>query len=259
MASKVSAGIKYTINEPLLTGALLYILTRGPLHIRERLLRPFQTNLLSKNGGSRLTTFITILKVLTSVGILRRVNQALNSLAWNNWTLGRPGGVAFRFGPGKEELIVITGGSSGFGYEMVKEFSNAARIVVLDVQAFPPELARLPNVHFYRCDVTDTPAVEEVCKEIRRVHGDPSVLINNAGIGIGKTVLETSNAECQKLFQVNLISHFVLIREFLPGMLRMKAFAENVSHATPEAQESARPQSIPLGIKQQSSRVLKNR
>jgi all-trans-retinol dehydrogenase (NAD+) len=48
----------------------------------------------------------------------------------------------------------------------------------------------VPDVHFYKCDVTDTPAVEELCKEIRRSHGEATVLVNNAGIGIGKTVLE---------------------------------------------------------------------
>lgn len=48
----------------------------------------------------------------------------------------------------------------------------------------------VPDVHFYRCDVTDTRAVEQLCKEIKQTHGDASVLINNAGIGIGKTVLE---------------------------------------------------------------------
>jgi NAD(P)-dependent dehydrogenase (short-subunit alcohol dehydrogenase family) len=50
----------------------------------------------------------------------------------------------------------------------------------------------VPDVHFYRCDVADTPAVEELCKEIRQRHGEATVLINNAGIGIGKTVLDVS-------------------------------------------------------------------
>jgi NAD(P)-dependent dehydrogenase (short-subunit alcohol dehydrogenase family) len=45
-------------------------------------------------------------------------------------------------------------------------------------------------VHFYKCDVTDTPAVEALCKEIKQTHGEATVLVNNAGIGIGKVVLE---------------------------------------------------------------------
>lgn len=142
MASAVTSTFKGAIHEPLVTGTLLYLLTRGPLPLREQILRPFRTNLLAKNGPARLAALITILKVLTSVGVLRRINSALNSIAWNNWKVfGRPG-APFAFGPGKEELVIITGGSSGFGYEMVKGFSKHARVVVLDISAFPPELAR---------------------------------------------------------------------------------------------------------------------
>lgn len=142
MASTVSSTLKSAVHEPLLTGALLYILIRGPTRIREQLLRPFQTNILAKNGAARLAAFITILKILTAVGIIRRVNGTLNSLAWNNWRLfGRPG-TPFNFGARKEELVIITGGSSGFGYEMVKGFSKQARVVVMDILAFPPELAK---------------------------------------------------------------------------------------------------------------------
>jgi all-trans-retinol dehydrogenase (NAD+) len=40
--------------------------------------------------------------------------------------------------------------------------------------------------------------VEGLCKEIRQTHGEATVLINNAGVGIGKTVLDVRN------FQVDL-------------------------------------------------------
>jgi all-trans-retinol dehydrogenase (NAD+) len=46
------------------------------------------------------------------------------------------------------------------------------------------------DVHFYECDLTDTPVVEALCKKIRDTHGEATVLVNNAGIGIGKTVLD---------------------------------------------------------------------
>lgn len=140
MASTVTSGLRNALHEPVVTGTLLYILTRGPPHIRERLLRPFRSNVLANNGAAKIASLILFLRVLTGVGVVRRISQALDKLSWNNWTLGRPGS-QFRFGPSKEELVVITGGSSGFGYEMVKGFSKYARIVVLDIQAFPSELA----------------------------------------------------------------------------------------------------------------------
>jgi all-trans-retinol dehydrogenase (NAD+) len=206
MASQLAEVAKKSTTEPLLTGVLLYLLTKGPVHIRERLLQPFQSNFLSKNGPAKIATLITILKILTGFGVLKAANRLLNSLAWNKWALKRRG-AAFQFGPGKEELVVITGGSSGFGYEMVKTFSQIARVVVLDVQAFPDELSKrayhslentwqrnsdcraVSGVHFYQCDLADTPAVEALCQSIREAHGEVSVLINNAGITYGKTIL----------------------------------------------------------------------
>lgn len=225
MAGTAVSGITKAAKEPLLTGALLYALTRGPPQLRARLLAPFQGTLPvftnTPKGVARLASFITILKVLTAAGVLRRVNQALNRLAWNNWSLSR-NGADWQFGPAKKELVLITGGSSGFGYEMVKSFSKHARVVAIDISQFPAELDALPGVHFYQCDITDTAALEALCEQIKSEHGTVSVLINNAGIGIGKTMLDTTNAESQKLLQVNLFSHFVLIRAFLPGMLAQR-------------------------------------
>jgi hypothetical protein len=142
MASKITALVTQAPREPLLTGALLYVLTRGPVHVRERLLEPFRGNVLAgEKGAARLATFITFLKYLTGFNIAKKINSALNALAWNNWSLGRSG-APFKFGPNKEELVIITGGSSGFGYEMVKDFAKIARVVALDISDFPPELAR---------------------------------------------------------------------------------------------------------------------
>lgn len=193
MASTAVSAVTKAASEPLLTGGLLYLLTRGPPRLRARLLAPFQSTLpLFSNtpkGIARITTFITLLKILTTAGVLRRINQALNRLAWNNWTLGR-NGAEWAFGPAKQELVLITGGSSGFGYEMVKSFSKHARVIVIDVSSFPAELDALPDVHFYQCDITDTSALEAMCAQIKKEHGTVSVLINNAGIGIGKSLLE---------------------------------------------------------------------
>lgn len=58
--------------------------------------------------------------------------------------------------------------------------------------------------------------------EIKEEHDPSTILINNAGIGVSHTVLETSDAWLDKIFGVNVLSHFRLIREFLPGMLAQR-------------------------------------
>lgn len=99
----------------------------------------------------------------------------------------------------------------------------------------------MPQVHHYKCDLSDLGAISGIATQIRNRHGNPSVLINNAGIGgdpnmtrhshtrsdnsligEGKTLLDTSTEFVQKIMTINLTSHFVLIREFLPAMLDMK-------------------------------------
>ncbi|KAF1924639.1 NAD(P)-binding protein [Didymella exigua CBS 183.55] len=225
MSYTACSSLTKAASEPVLAGSLLYLLTRGPPHIRARLLAPFQSTLPvftnTPKGVARLVTLITILKILTTAGVLRRVNQALNRLAWNNWSLSR-NGADWQFGPSKEELVLITGGSSGFGYEMVKSFSKHARVVAIDISPFPAELHALHGVSYYQCDITNTAALEALCEQIKIEHGVVSVLINNAGIGVGKTILETSNIESQRLMQVNLMSHFALIRALVPDMLKQK-------------------------------------
>lgn len=134
---------KYLASEPLITGPLLYILTRGPVHLRQRLLDlPPVKALLARSGSERLATAIKVLKALFVIGAIDRVNRALTSLALNGWKLPGTEGRARWVWDGKTEIVVITGGCSGFGYEMVKGFAGKAKVIVLDVQDLPAELEK---------------------------------------------------------------------------------------------------------------------
>jgi hypothetical protein len=134
------AAVRYAATEPLLTGALLGALTRAPVQYRSRLLK-----LLGDAGLSseRIALLIKSLKYLLAFGVARRLNQALNKLALNHWNFfGKPGAPFEWSAVNKSELVVITGGCSGFGYEMVKGFSKHARVVILDISPLPEELKR---------------------------------------------------------------------------------------------------------------------
>lgn len=47
------------------------------------------------------------------------------------------------------------------------------------------------NVHYYKCDITSPATINEVATRIRAEVGAPTVLINNAGVARGKTVLDS--------------------------------------------------------------------
>lgn len=141
--------IRYLAREPLLTGPLLYLLTRAPADIRERFLGPLRPYLLSKNADARLATAVRVLKALFVLGIGGRLSQLLDRLAANYWYLRRPG-APWRFGDAqKSELVLVTGGCSGFGFEMVKGFAGKARVICLDISDFPEELARRKSLLFF--------------------------------------------------------------------------------------------------------------
>jgi short-subunit dehydrogenase len=59
-----------------------------------------------------------------------------------------------------------------------------------------------------------------VAAKIRKAHGDPTVLINNAGIGAEGTILDKAEATVRKTFEVNSLSHFLTVKEFLPSMIK---------------------------------------
>jgi all-trans-retinol dehydrogenase (NAD+) len=59
-----------------------------------------------------------------------------------------------------------------------------------------------------------------VASEIRKAYGDPTVLINNAGIINPFTILDSSEEGFRKVFEVNTIAHFLMVREFLPAMVK---------------------------------------
>lgn len=75
-------------------------------------------------------------------------------------------------------------------------------------------------MYFYQGDVTSFASLSSVGAEIRKDHGDPTVLINNAGIGTLETILDVKEDELRKVFEVNTISHFLTTKEFLPAMIK---------------------------------------
>jgi all-trans-retinol dehydrogenase (NAD+) len=63
-------------------------------------------------------------------------------------------------------------------------------------------------------------STQAVAKAVISQVGNPTVLINNAGVGHGKTVLQSTEKDIEFTFKVNTLSHFWLTREFLPSIVR---------------------------------------
>lgn len=124
--------------EPFVTGPLLLLILRGPAEVRTTLLDAL-ANIKSIGGSPEaLARTVKVLKWLFAIGTLSRVNQALNKLAINRWSLSKKG-APWQFGSDKE-IVVITGGCSGFGALMTRGLAGKARIVILDISDLPADM-----------------------------------------------------------------------------------------------------------------------
>ncbi|VDC06189.1 unnamed protein product [Peniophora sp. CBMAI 1063] len=129
------------------------------------------------------------------------------------------------FSPGAldwgEQIVVVTGGSSGIGELIANTLAvRNVTVVVLDVK---PIVTENYNITFYPCDVSKWEDVEAVQKKIVEELGHPTILINNAGVVQGKLLLDLSPEELQQTFGVNTIGHFHTLKAFLPEMIKQKS------------------------------------
>jgi hypothetical protein len=118
---------------PLITGPLLYLLTRTPERLAPHL-NPLLTYLPS---SLPFTCLINLLKLLFALGTIYRASSALTERSLNN---GEWRGDVERW-DWEKEVAVVTGGCSGIGEEVVRGLADrGVRVVVLDVAELPDRL-----------------------------------------------------------------------------------------------------------------------
>ncbi|KAF1986931.1 NAD(P)-binding protein [Aulographum hederae CBS 113979] len=212
MSNLIRKPIGLTI-EPIVTGGLLYALTKAPPQIQDPVLSaiaklPFDVN---------VATAVTVLKCLFAFGFTRRVNKWLNSWALNHWQLSS----RKKDWDWPKEVAIVTGGSAGIGLIIVKRLlEKDLKVAILDIAPIPAELQNNPNVKYYNCDITSPESIHAAAEGVRSDFGNPSILINNAGIGSLHSVVETDYNFLKKIFDINVISHFSTVKEFMPDMLK---------------------------------------
>ncbi|MFD7428969.1 SDR family oxidoreductase [Streptomyces sp. NPDC059818] len=119
------------------------------------------------------------------------------------------GAYADRFGG---QLVLVTGAAGGIGRATAFAFAEAgARVVAVDRDADgaarTAELARLigaPAAWAETVDVSDEQAMEKLAEKVAAEYGIVDVLVNNAGIGLSGSFLETTTEDWKHVLDVNL-------------------------------------------------------
>lgn len=199
---------------PAVTGALLYALTRAPPQYRQPLLQKLSRYLSPKSIARAVTT----LKWLLALGLLRNSHLFLSDIAQNNFRLRSE---RHRY-DWPREIVVVTGAASGFGKLMAQDFAaKGLNVMAVDiVDELPQDMQRISKISYYKCDVRSRDAVMELQQKISHEHGDPSVLINNAGLAYEHSALDASEKSIHHMYDVNVIAHYWTLQAFMPAMIK---------------------------------------
>lgn len=131
-----------------------------------------------------------------------------------------------------KDVCIVTGASRGIGRGIALKFAEEGK----DVMLFGRDVEALKETHkivkekgveaeFFSGDVADEEFVNKSVKEIIDKYGKVDVLINNAGMGIFKEVVNASLDDFKKQVDANLYGIFNFSKAVLNNMIERKSGA----------------------------------
>ncbi|HKE33349.1 MAG TPA: SDR family oxidoreductase [Candidatus Angelobacter sp.] len=140
-----------------------------------------------------------------------------------------PGYVSTMNSQNRRETALITGASSGIGWDLAHIMATDFDLIVtarnqkkLEELASQLESAHGAHVHVIPADLARPQAPEEIFAEVARRGLPVDVLVNNAGFGSYGAFKSTSLQEELDMLQVNVTAVTHLTKLALPGMLERK-------------------------------------
>ena len=145
--------------------------------------------------------------------------------------------------------LVLTGSTSGIGWEKVKSLYPIVTKLILPVRNLEKAkslLSKFPDqqkIHLIEMDLADMKSVEKAAKQIASEFSKIDVLINNAG-GLFPAGSRTKDGLDQS-FAVNHLGPFILTKILLPNLLAAKG---KVIYVSSEAHRIAKVNKADLGL-----------
>ena len=124
------------------------------------------------------------------------------------------------------QVAIVTGAGRGIGEGIAKRFAREGAAVVA-AQRTPEEGDRVVEeivadggrAISVRTDVGDPESVEALVKKTLEAYGSLDAIVNNAGVGLIRSVVDTSMDEYDTLMDINLRGVFLCMKYAIPPML----------------------------------------
>jgi 3-oxoacyl-[acyl-carrier protein] reductase len=130
----------------------------------------------------------------------------------------------------EKDLALVTGASRGIGKGIALRLAKEGYNVILfgrDVEALKLVMEEVKsfNVHaeIFSGDIASPDFVSESVNKIINTYGKIDHLINNAGMGIMKKVVDSSLDEFKKQIDVNLYGVFNFSKAVIPSMMQRRS------------------------------------
>ncbi len=122
----------------------------------------------------------------------------------------------------KDKCVLVTGSSSGIGYEITSKLLDLGAKVIGIARNHDKSNLENKNYTTYDCDVSVHEKLEIIIKEILKRHPEINCLISNAGYGNFGSLENFSTLQIKNFLATNLTSHLIVTKHLLPHFKRIK-------------------------------------
>lgn len=128
-----------------------------------------------------------------------------------------------------QAVVWITGASTGIGFETAKVFAKAGYIVNATARRKSRLVSLVNELKFagheayaFVCNVQSERSVMSTKKKILEKCGKIDIVVNNAGVTVFKSFIDTKSHEYDNIMDTNVRGCFLMIKAVLPLMIKKK-------------------------------------
>ncbi len=129
----------------------------------------------------------------------------------------------------KEKVAIVTGGGLGIGAAISEVLAAAgAKVAVADINpaTAAPTINKITSAgnqaKIFEHDVTDWKSSFALVEKVEKEFGPIDILVNNAGVTKWQPFVEITEADWDRVLDINLKGQFLSARAVVPGMIKRR-------------------------------------